>query len=182
MGIPCKNWFRALVLFCAMTGLPSSSMAESLLETTGDILQIGLPALAYGMTFAKHDSTGRNQFYPSLLTTLGVTYALKYSIDAERPNGGDASFPSGHAAAAFSGAAFIERRYGWTFGAPAYLAAVLVGWSRVETGNHYPQDVLGAAVIGVGATYFFTKPYLDKIAVMPFVDRQTMGIRIAFQW
>lgn len=175
----CRGW---LMVICVFTLLPTAAVADGHVETAGDVLQVALPAMAYGLTFTHQDSPGRSQFYRSFLSTLGVTYALKYTIDTERPNGGNASFPSGHAAAAFSGASFMERRYGWTYGAPAYLAAAFVGWSRVDSGNHYTEDVLGAAVIGIAASYFFAEPYLDKMAVIPFVDRQTIGIRIALQW
>ena len=39
--------------------------------------------------------------------------------------------PSIHSAVAFAGASYIQRRYGWKFGAPAYALAVDVGWSRI---------------------------------------------------
>jgi membrane-associated phospholipid phosphatase len=64
---------------------------------------------------------------------------LKYSVPRERPEGSDTS---GHTSAAFSGATFIHRRYGWKYGIPAYLAVAFVGWSRVESGKHYSDDVL----------------------------------------
>jgi undecaprenyl-diphosphatase len=58
------------------------------------------------------------------------------------------SFPSGHAAAAFACATVIA----WAsprLAVPAYVVAVLVAWSRVYVGVHYPLDVLGGAVLGV---------------------------------
>ncbi|HSP71184.1 MAG TPA: phosphatase PAP2 family protein, partial [Gaiellaceae bacterium] len=57
------------------------------------------------------------------------------------------SFPAGHAATAFAGAAllsYVARR-----GTPFFvLLAVAIGFSRVYVGVHYPGDVLAGAAIG----------------------------------
>ena len=57
------------------------------------------------------------------------------------------SFPAGHAATAFAGAtllSYVEPR-----AAPALVAlALLIGFSRVYVGVHYPSDVLAGAAIG----------------------------------
>ncbi|WP_205527246.1 phosphatase PAP2 family protein [Solimonas sp. K1W22B-7] len=84
-----------------------------------------------------------------------ATYGLKYAVDAERPNGGPRSFPSGHTASAFMGAEFIRKEYGWGWGVPAYLTAGWVGYSRVETHNHYWRDVVAGALIGVASNHDF---------------------------
>jgi len=62
------------------------------------------------------------------------------------------SFPSGHAANFFALAAFFNHFY------PKYkyyyfIIAALVGISRISIGVHYPFDVLGGALIGVGCAY-----------------------------
>ena len=171
-----------LIFFLTAVTVPVNSFADDPSETAGDILQIALPAMAYGMTFAYQDDEGRQQFYPSFFSTLGITYALKYSIESQRPNGGNRSFPSGHTSAAFSGASFIQRRYGWVYGAPAYLAASFVGWSRIESEDHYVEDVLAGAGIGILCTYLFTKPYLDKMTVLPFVSDKKFGVTLVVAW
>jgi len=63
------------------------------------------------------------------------------------------AFPSDHSTAAFAIAfvvlVFLSRRWG----AALLAAAVLIGFSRVYVGVHYPGDILGsviASVIGVG--------------------------------
>lgn len=64
------------------------------------------------------------------------------------PPVGDPSFPSGHTSASFAAAAAlyaIDRRWGTA----AYFFAVLMGFSRLYLGVHFPTDVLAGAVIGV---------------------------------
>jgi hypothetical protein len=94
-----------------------------------------------------------------LLLALGraavTTGALKYGVNETRPNGGSYSFPSGHAAAAFTGAEFIRKEYGWQWGAPAYLAAGFVAWSRVKADKHYIHDVAAGAAIGILVNHDF---------------------------
>ena len=113
------------------------------------------------------------------MTTLGVTFALKYSIDEKRPNGGSHSFPSGHASVAFSGASFLQKRYGWNYGIPAYIVALFVGYSRIESDNHYLHDVLAGAAIGVVSTYIFADAYQKGIVATPFVGNKTYGIQLS---
>jgi undecaprenyl-diphosphatase len=59
-----------------------------------------------------------------------------------------ASLPSGHTAAAFAFATGVARVLPWD-GAALQALAVLVGYSRVHTGVHYPGDVVLGAVSGI---------------------------------
>ena len=45
------------------------------------------------------------------------------------------------------------------YGVPAYAAASFVAYSRVESREHYPRDVVAGAGIGILSSYIFTKPY-----------------------
>jgi undecaprenyl-diphosphatase len=60
------------------------------------------------------------------------------------------SFPSGHSASAFAFAAGAGAAQPM-LSAPLRILAMLVGYSRVHTGVHYPADVLAGALIGVSA-------------------------------
>ena len=136
---------------------------EYVLEDTGDILQIALPAVAGLTTIFKKDWEGTKQFAFSYATSFVVTQALKKIVRKPRPEGRDLydAFPSGHTSSAFTGAAFIQRRYGWKYGKYAYFLAAIVGVSRMEgpDGWHDIWDVLAGAGIGIGSVYLFTKPY-----------------------
>lgn len=171
-----------LYLFiCLFIVVPAQANED--IEQAGDILQLVIPATAYGMTFGFDDQEGRTNFYKSFFTTLGITYVLKFTVDKERPNGNfQSSFPSGHTSAAFSGASFIQRRYGWNYGIPAYITASFVGWSRVESDNHYPEDVLAGAAIGIISTYYFTKPYNKGLHLVPISGRGMYGLVLKGQW
>lgn len=60
----------------------------------------------------------------------------------------DYAFPSNHTTVAFAAAAallLVDRR----LGVIATVAAVLMAFSRVYVGAHYPHDVFAAAVVGV---------------------------------
>ena len=139
---------------------------EYVLEDTGDVLQIALPVSAGLMTLIKKDYQGTKKMALSYTTTLAVTYSLKYLTNKQRPEGRNdfKSFPSGHTASAFSGASFIQRRYGWKYGTPAYVLATIVALSRTEApdGYHDGWDVLAGAAIGIGSTYLFTKPFFKE--------------------
>ena len=71
---------------------------------------------------------------------------VRATVVGRRPS--SFSFPSGHSAAAFAGATLLCRHYPRRTRA-FYLLAVLVGFSRVYLGAHYPGDVVTG---GVGGT------------------------------
>lgn len=181
--------FRYIIIFSVITLFVFSSETvtaggESTFEITGDIMQILLPATGYLSTFYMDDEEGRNQFYKSFATNLGITYALKYTISKQRPeNHGSHSFPSGHTSAAFQGAAFIHKRYGWKFGLPAYLGAAYVGWSRVEgeSDKHDIWDVLAGAGIGIASSFYFAEPY-KGVAITPVATDGFYGIFFTKTW
>ena len=107
---------------------------EYVLEGSGDVLQLALPISAGIMTLIKKDYQGTKKLAFSYATALAVTYSLKEIVGKQRPEGRLLydSFPSGHTTSAFSGASFIQRRYGWEYGKYAYLLAGIVGLSRME--------------------------------------------------
>lgn len=74
----------------------------------------------------------------------------------------DASFPSDHAAGAFSIAGSL---FGRTAGSNLLMAfAILVALSRVYVGLHYPSDILGGMMTGLVSSWLIerNKGLLDK--------------------
>jgi membrane-associated phospholipid phosphatase len=95
----------------------------------------------------------------SALNSLLMTEALKYSLRRQRPdqgagNGpfferGGTSFPSEHAAAAWSIAGVVAHEYpGPLTKMAAYGLATLVSVSRVRAGQHFPSDVFIGSLAG----------------------------------
>jgi membrane-associated phospholipid phosphatase len=124
-------------------------------------------SLGYG--YLGGDIQARNNGY-ELLISIGIgqliSEALKVTINRERPadrypyeifvssatHGG--SFPSGHTSLAFSTATTLALDYKrWYIVVPAYLWAGTVAYSRMYLGKHYPSDVLGGIIIGIGSGY-----------------------------
>jgi membrane-associated phospholipid phosphatase len=135
------------------------SRAAGSVEVAGDVLQYLLPGAGAALTLGHKDHWGALQLVGSAATTLGVTYGLKYTFDARRPNGKGLGFPSRHTSLSFSAAEFMRKRYGLEYGIPAYALASFVAYSRVESDNHFAHDVIAGAAIGILSSYIFTRPY-----------------------
>jgi len=57
------------------------------------------------------------------------------------------SFPSGHTATSFA-CALVLSSFVPRLRVPLYVLAVLIAFSRLYNGDHFPLDVLGGAVLG----------------------------------
>lgn len=163
---------NTLLIFCLLFNINSYSQEsfytskkqrERTVQDIGDYAQHA-PALASLVTILiKKDKKGFWQFSKSYGTNIALTYLLKVAINKDRPDGrtDGHAFPSGHTSVAFQGASFLQRRYGSSYGIPAYAVAAFVAYSRKEGIHHRHDgwDILGGALIGIGSTYLFTTPY-----------------------
>jgi membrane-associated phospholipid phosphatase len=172
---------RIFISFILASCLSCQARAASDIEVAGDVLQILIPSIAYGTTLYLDDDEGETQMYKSFFTTFGITQALKYGVNRERPNGGDHSFPSGHTSAAFQGASFIHARYGWKYAIPAYIGASFVGYSRVYANKHYTSDVLAGAAIGTLSSFYFATPY-KGVNISPSANHGQYGLQVSTTW
>lgn len=112
----------------------------------------------------RHPQLGQRAFretaLPIVLATTIVELPMKQFFRRHRPFIADIkaisvgikpnswSFPSGHAAAAFSGAWLLKRFFPKQRGL-LYAFASLCVFSRVYLGDHYPGDVISGSIFGI---------------------------------
>lgn len=126
--------------------------------------------------------------------SLGSTKILKTVIDKERPNGHDfKSFPSGHAAIAFTGAELINQEYGdlspW-YSIAGYTVASATSILRVYSNDHWFSDVVAGAGVGILSTKlaYVVYPHLKNLLLKekelnflaaPSYQNGTLGVSIS---
>lgn len=186
-----------LILIFALTfaGIPVKAQPASLpfertraqkgVAISTDVVAIALPVSALTLTLVERDWKGLLQGVETAAVTAAATLILKYSIKEWRPDQSNHhSFPSGHTAVTFATAAYLQRRYGWWYGGPAYALACYTGWGRVFAKKHYWYDVLGGAAIGAGSAYIFTRPFAKKhdLQISPVSDGTNIGVYASFNF
>ena len=181
MGTNMKSAF----IFLAVIAMLGSRVchAGSDEDKQADILMVALPASAYLLTLHKQDEPGAWMLARSLGLSALTTLALNSVIEKDSPNGSsDDAFPSGHTAIAFGAAGFIQKRYGWRSGIPAYAVASYVGWLRVETDDHDSADVIGGAAVGILSSYLLTQTFDENIQASVWTDGESAGLQIQVRW
>jgi len=155
-------------LFLAINHLPHTVIIDALAQFLSGIGQWGAIWFIIAIIlFFREEKRDHWFFLPSLLATgLGTLVSevfLKWIVRRPRPTvtigaiirtfPGNYSFPSTHATIAWAMAFVLSReepRLRWLF----YLLAILISLSRIYLGVHYPSDVLGGAILGLGIGWF----------------------------
>lgn len=156
----------------------NSSSVQKGVGVSTDLIFLGLPVATLAGVLISRDWEGVRQGVLTAAVTAGATLILKFSISEQRPDKTNYhSFPSGHSATTFATAAFLQRRYGWKFGAPAYALATYTAIGRVVARKHHWWDVVAGAAIGAGSAYIFTKPWVrqHQLVLAPVADATTVG-------
>jgi len=140
------------------------------ITNTAAVIAFGVPAILLVIAYINKNTVLRSNALSILLTVaLSAILAniLKYTIDLPRPfdiypfilkltSGGSPTFPSGHTADAFAfavAAALVFPKWFVIF--PCFIWAVLVGYSRMCLGVHFPSDVLAGALVGAACAYSY---------------------------
>ena len=91
-------------------------------------------------------------------------YELIQGLECIVQRADDFSFPSGHTTNSLACAWVLFRRTPRKWGVPALVLAILISLSRLYVGIHYPTDVVGGAVIGIGSACLamWLVPKLEK--------------------
>jgi hypothetical protein len=140
---------------------PQTQSHYTTISNAGIAAMAGGAGLMWAFSYKNHDSHRRETGFlagEAALNSLLITEAAKYSFRRDRPVQGDGSgsffqngtsFPSAHAAAAWSIASVIAHEYpGPLTKLLAYGAAGLVSYSRIRARQHFPSDVLVGTLIG----------------------------------
>lgn len=149
---------------------------------TAGVFAFGFPIIAMIISMFKKNIVLKHNafriFVPVAISAI-IANILKYAIDLPRPYeiypfieklgvGGSPSFPSGHTADAFAFAvalALISPK--WYIVVPSLLWAMLIGYSRMALGVHFPSDVLAGAIIGTTSAmmcFWFEKRKISGLA------------------
>jgi undecaprenyl-diphosphatase len=137
-----------------------------------------IPVILLIVSIVKQRELLRQKSYFLIFTTLAmllIATITKHIVNRTRPfitypiiqkvgTGGSPSFPSGHTCDAFTLAMTLSLAFPkWYVILPSFLWAILVGYSRMDLGVHYPSDVLAALVMAmIGSLiswYFFRKKF-----------------------
>ncbi len=159
-------------VFLRINALPLGRIGDLVLLTLSRVMHYGEGwAIVAAMILMRDVASGLSAIGEALpvlwITMLIVNFPLKRIFRRKRPfrsyvrtrlvgpEPKDFSFPSGHTAAAFAGAFLFGSHVPGA--SPAfYLLAVVVGFSRVYLGAHYPLDVLFGAGVGTALAAVLT--------------------------
>lgn len=130
---------------------------------TTTFISITLVLVVLLISIVKKSKSIRKKFFiftAVLILVAIVSQGLKIFVYRSRPfttypfieklsEGGGSSFPSGHTLEAFAMAAALSISFSnKKIMIPIYLWAMLVAYSRMALGVHYPSDVMAGILIG----------------------------------
>jgi len=143
--------------------IPYSNPVLRVISNSTTYISVALTLMVLIISIVKRSKSLRKQFFilaSVLVLAAIVSQGLKTLFNRERPflaypvieklsDGGGSSFPSGHTIEAFAMAItlslLIKKK---KIIIPVYIWAMLVAYSRMALGVHYPSDVLAGLIFG----------------------------------
>ena len=161
------------------TAIPAAAKNTNVMVT--DILDGVVPFTGLAVAYFKDDTEGQKQWLRNISVNQCLTWTLWPIFNetslGKRPNGDPRnSFPSGHVALAMSGATFLDQRYGWRWGAPAYAASAYIAYVRVDENKHHWRDVIASGVLSYGVAMLFVTPK-NATHLAPIIGPNFLGLR-----
>jgi len=178
---------RTLRLLLALALLSGPTVGHATgTATAGDVVTGVLPVTAYAIAYFKEDGVeGQAEFLRNTAAEVIVNSAARLLFNqtslGRRPDGTGYGFPSGHVGFVVSSAAFLEERYGWEYGLPAYALSGFVAYSRIEAGAHHRRDVIAAGALSYGIAKLFVTPE-NATHLAPLVGPHFLGLRWERSW
>ena len=162
-----------------------TTVARGADDISGHVVMSVIPVTALAIAYFRDDVEGEKQWLRNLLANQLLTSAARlgfnYTSWGKRPNGDGYGFPSGHVAFAASGASFLQERYGWEYGVPAWMLTGYVAWVRVDNGNHHWRDVVASSVLAYGVAKLFVTPE-NATYLAPVIGPDYLGLRWERSW
>ena len=176
------NLFAAIAVLFTLYSVPATAATDgySGSELSADLITAVVPFGTFWIAHKKDDSHGEGQWVRSTGASLIINSVLRYGLKdsewSERPNGSPYGFPSGHTAFMASSAAFLQDRYGWKYGVPAYALTGYVAWVRVDTDHHRWRDVIAGAALSWSVSKLFVSPH-DMPHITPIIGPKHIGLQ-----
>lgn len=153
---------RSLFLF--INHLPHSPFLNNFFGILSGVGYAGIIWMCIGLAlFAWEEMKERRSLMAQLIALTGsfllVDIAMKNLFQRLRPQfrlpttvvvldpSSSFSFPSGHATTAFA-MAYVLSRYHPKWKAYYYILALLIAFSRIYLGKHYPSDIIVGMMVG----------------------------------
>ena len=136
----------------------------------------GILALVFILGIAKKDKRVRGIVINTVVLTvinlllayfIGILYYIDRpfvhnKVNLLYPHANDASFPSDHATVTMS-IAFGLNKYNKVFGMILTILSIILGFSRVYVGHHYPLDIVGSYIIVFITSYIYNAKLSNKV-------------------
>ena len=122
--------------------------------------------------------------------TLGYFIGIFYYIDRPfvhnkvnllYPHVEDSSFPSDHAIVTMSIALGINK-YNKIFGVALTILSLIVGFSRVYVGHHFPYDIVGTYIILFITSYIYNAKLSNKVTKIYDKIESTIATKLGITW